>query len=93
MMLPKLDWTGGNEQTSILHDTTKLCQGTKLRMKLYDSYGLVSTENLGVRPWIWESPKLSNIKQKQEPAGCPTESPNQSINQSVYLSIYLSIYL
>ena len=33
-------------------------QGSKLSMKLQESDGLVCTENLGVRPWTWESPKL-----------------------------------
>ena len=37
-------------------------QGSKVGMELQESDGLVSTENLGVRPWIFESPKLSKIR-------------------------------
>ena len=40
-------------------------QGSQLSMKLQESYGLVSTENLVFRPWIWKSPKLSKLKQKK----------------------------
>ena len=42
-----------------------LSQGSKLSVKLQESDGLVSTENLGVHPGIWESPKLSKLKQKK----------------------------
>ena len=41
-------------------------QGSKLSVKLQESDGLISTENLGVRPSILKSPKLSKMKHKNK---------------------------